>query len=243
MIGYEEIDRVNRELSTVDIKGKNYVVVPQRIKAFRMLYPQGFILTDILSHDDGVVVMQAKAGYYDDRGEPVVLGSGLAFEKQDSTYINRTSYIENCETSAIGRALGFLGLGIDAAICSAEELINAVTNQEKDQEKDQQPPRAPAKPAPAAKKTEVTTSAAVPAPKKAETLPPAKPEKPETPGSYLKRMIARMNQEIDGFNFIEARKTLIKSGAVPDIPSATMSMAQAYQLVSAIFDHYGKKAS
>ena len=107
-VTYEKIAQVNKDLSTVDIKGKDYVVVPQRVKAFRMLYPEGFILTDILSHENGVIVMQAKAGYYDTNGEPKVLGSGLAFEKADSSYINKTSYIENCETSAIGRALGFL---------------------------------------------------------------------------------------------------------------------------------------
>ena len=47
-VTYENIAQVNKDLSTVDIKGKDYVVVPQRVKAFRMLYPEGFILTDIL---------------------------------------------------------------------------------------------------------------------------------------------------------------------------------------------------
>jgi len=46
-----------------------------------------------------------------------------------SSYINKTSHIENCETSAVGRALGFLGIGIDTSIASADEVINAVNNQ------------------------------------------------------------------------------------------------------------------
>ena len=128
-ISYEEIAKVNEGLASVPVKGKDYVVVPQRVKAFRQLFPGGFIRTDILSHENGIVVMQAKAGYYNEGGEAVLLGTGLAFEKADSSFINKTSYIENCETSAIGRALGFLGLGIDASICSAEELVNAINNQ------------------------------------------------------------------------------------------------------------------
>lgn len=157
-ITYTDITQANEGLSTVDVKGKEYVVVPQRVKAFRKLYPDGFIMTDILSHENGVVVMQAKAGYYDEEGNAFVLGTGLAFEKADSSYINKTSYIENCETSAIGRALGFLGLGIDAAICSAEELINAVSNQDK-------PARKPEKAAEVKKDApaEVATVAKVPA--------------------------------------------------------------------------------
>ena len=159
-ITYTDITQANEGLSTVDVKGKEYVVVPQRVKAFRKLYPDGFIMTDILSHENGVVVMQAKAGYYDEEGNAFVLGTGLAFEKADSSYINKTSYIENCETSAIGRALGFLGLGIDAAICSAEELINAVSNQDKPARKPEKPVEVKVKKdAPA----EVATVAMVPA--------------------------------------------------------------------------------
>ena len=51
-------------------------------------------------------------------------------EKESTSYINKTSYIENCETSAVGRALGFMGIGIDASMASAEELVNALVGQE-----------------------------------------------------------------------------------------------------------------
>lgn len=105
-------------------------MVPERVTAFRKLFPEGFILTDIISHDGQTVMMQAKAGYYLENGEPCVLGSGYAQEVKGRGMVNGTSYIENCETSAVGRALGFLGLGINGGgICSAEELANAVVAQ------------------------------------------------------------------------------------------------------------------
>ena len=122
---FEELQKANETLSTMDIKGKDYVLVNERVKAFRMLFPNGSIVTDIIDMHDGVVVM--KATIRDDGGE--ILASGLAYEKESSSYINKTSYIENCETSAVGRALGFIGIGIDTAIASYEEVQNAVNNQ------------------------------------------------------------------------------------------------------------------
>ena len=136
MITYEQIQKANEGLNSIDLKNKAYVLVPERVKAFRKLYPEGFITTDILSLENGIVMMKTEVGYYDgDRR--VVLGTGMAYEKEANGYVNKTSYIENCETSAVGRALGFLALGIDGgSICSAEELINAVNNQ-KQPEKDE----------------------------------------------------------------------------------------------------------
>ena len=60
-----------------------------------------------------------------------MLGTGTAYEKESSTFINKTSYIENCETSAVGRALGMAGFGIDTSVASAEEVKNAINNQTK----------------------------------------------------------------------------------------------------------------
>lgn len=122
---YEEIRKANETLKSIDVKGKNYVEVNQRIKAFRMLYPEGSIQTEILSNENGVVLM--KANIIDEKG--VLLGTGHAFEKESSSYINKTSYIENCETSAVGRALAMCGIGIDTSIASAEEVENAINNQ------------------------------------------------------------------------------------------------------------------
>ena len=146
MISYQDICRANETLKFSDIKGKNYAEVPQRVKAFRMLYPQGFIITDMVSNDGGVCVFKATAGYYGENGEAYTLGTGTAYEKENSSYINKTSYIENCETSAVGRALGFLSIGSDTSIASYEEVQNAINNQEQPekQEKDKPEPYNPA---------------------------------------------------------------------------------------------------
>ena len=121
----EEIKKANESLKATDIKGKGYIEVNQRIKAFRQVYPTGTISTEILSLENGVVMM--KATVLDDDGK--TLATGLAYEKESSSFINKTSFIENCETSAIGRALGFCGFGIDSSVASAEEVENAMLNQ------------------------------------------------------------------------------------------------------------------
>ena len=121
MATYEELVKANALIKTTDVKGKEYAEVPQRVKAFRSLYPNGSITTEILSIADGICVMKATVA--DEGGS--ILGTGTAYEKEGSSYINKTSYIENCETSAVGRALGFAGFGIDTSIASAEEIMNA----------------------------------------------------------------------------------------------------------------------
>lgn len=126
MSTFEEIQKANSTLSTMDIKGKDYVLVNERIRAFRMLHPDGCIVTEMLSNVDGVCVFRATV--MDESG--ATLGTGHAYEKESSSYINKTSYIENCETSAVGRALGMCGIGIDTAVASYEEVQNAVNNQE-----------------------------------------------------------------------------------------------------------------
>ena len=111
MITFEQIQKANEGLTSIDLKNKAYVLVPERVKAFRKLFPEGFITTELLSLEAGVCVMKTEVGYYDgDRR--VVLGTGMAYEKEANGYVNKTSYIENCETSAVGRALGFLALGM-----------------------------------------------------------------------------------------------------------------------------------
>ena len=129
---FEDIVKANGTIVTEPFKGKGYAQVNQRVKAFRMLYPNGTIDTAIISCKDGVVVM--KATIADDAGN--ILATGHAYEKEGSTFVNQESYIENCETSCVGRALGFVGLGIDVSICSAEELKNAVVNQNPKIDKD-----------------------------------------------------------------------------------------------------------
>lgn len=123
-ITYLDIAKANESIKTTDIKGKDYAEVNQRIKAFRMVYPTGTIETTMVSNENGVVIFRAEI-YDDDK----LLATGTAYEKENSTFINKTSYIENCETSAVGRALGMAGFGIDTSIASAEEVQNAINNQ------------------------------------------------------------------------------------------------------------------
>ena len=125
---FEDLQKVNETLLAIDVKGKDYVQVNERVKAFRSLYPEGSITTELLSNNGGVCVIKATVGFEDEKGFHV-LATGIAYEKEGSSFINKTSYIENCETSAIGRALGFVGLGIETSIASAEEVENAIQNQ------------------------------------------------------------------------------------------------------------------
>lgn len=128
MATYEELVKANALIKTTDVKGKEYAEVPQRVKAFRSLYPGGSISTEILSLEGGICVMKATVA--DENGS--ILATGTAYEKEGSSFINKTSYIENCETSAVGRALGFAGFGIDTSIASAEEVMNAQYQQSLD---------------------------------------------------------------------------------------------------------------
>jgi hypothetical protein len=111
------------KLKTIKFKGKDYVEVSERLKAFRELY-KGFSLTSNIVDlsDDRVVI---RASVKDNNGFEIA--SGIAYEILSTKGVNQTSFIENCETSAWGRALGNLGIGIDGGICSADELENALS--------------------------------------------------------------------------------------------------------------------
>ena len=131
-ITFEDIQKANETINTTNIKGKEYAEVNQRIKAFRMLYPNGTIETKLLNNENGICIFKAVVGYLDENQNLIILGTGTAYEKENSTFINKTSYIENCETSAVGRALGMAGFGIDTSVASAEEVNNAIQQQEAD---------------------------------------------------------------------------------------------------------------
>ena len=131
MYRWRELVEANGSIKTTDIKGKEYAEVHQRIKAFRMLCPHGTISTELVSNENGVCVFRATV--LDENG--IILGTGTAYEKESSSFINKTSYIENCETSAVGRALGMAGFGIDTSVASYEEVANAIENQNKDNAK------------------------------------------------------------------------------------------------------------
>lgn len=127
---YNKLEDINKNLKTTDIKGKDYVEVNERLKAFWQLCENGRIITELVSNENGVCVIKAKV--YEDKNDSEPRATGMAYEKEGSTFINKTSYLENCETSAVGRALGNAGIGIDTSVASYEEVSNAILNQDND---------------------------------------------------------------------------------------------------------------
>lgn len=128
-VSYEQIKTANEEIKTTDIKGKDYASVNERIKAFRKVYPTGKIHTSIEEIKDGYVRIKAVVSDEQDR----VIATGTASEEltgdERKDRINETSMVENCETSAVGRALGFAGFGVDIAVASAEDMKKAKENE------------------------------------------------------------------------------------------------------------------
>ena len=128
---YTDLEKVNKDIKTLNIKGKEYADVSARVDAFRKIFPDGFILTEMTHMDDtGMVIFTAKVGFYREDGSMQILATGTSYERANSSQINRTSFIENCETSAIGRALGIMGVGLGSSIASANEVKNAIHQQE-----------------------------------------------------------------------------------------------------------------
>ena len=108
----------------VDIRGKQYLTVARRINDFREQHSDYGIHTEILSVNEDAVV--CRAVITDKEGRQ--LSSGIAEEKRNSSNINKTSAVENCETSAVGRALAFFGMA-GTEIASADEVANAINQQ------------------------------------------------------------------------------------------------------------------
>jgi len=116
-------------MKAVNIKGNDYITVNERLKHFRSegVFMNWGIIETIERLDDKEGVF--KVEILNDHGNIIV--TAHAQEYRDSSYINKTSFLENGFTSALGRALGYLGIGIDTSIASAEEVGNAVNNQNK----------------------------------------------------------------------------------------------------------------
>ena len=118
----------NYKFKTTNIRGKQYVEVNERIKFFRQEdeYKNWTLSTEFTALDSSMCVCKAIVANPEQR----IIASGHAHETQGSSTINKTSYVENCETSAIGRALAMMGIGIDTSIASANEVNEAITKQD-----------------------------------------------------------------------------------------------------------------
>lgn len=108
----------------IDIKGKQYVLVADRVIYFNEKYPEGGITTKLVSkpEDDRVVI---RATVTPDWSMPQRKYTAYSQALWGDGYINKTSAIENCETSAVGRALGFMGIGVIDSIASKDEIDKA----------------------------------------------------------------------------------------------------------------------
>jgi hypothetical protein len=118
----------NYKFKTTNIRGKAYVEVNERIKFFRQedKYNLWGIRTEFPMIDSEQCL--CKCTITDADGD--IIAQGHAHEVRGSSNINKTSYVENCETSAVGRALAMLGIGIDTSIASANEVEDAIAQQQ-----------------------------------------------------------------------------------------------------------------
>lgn len=80
----------------------NYETVESRLAKFWEQYPNGRVHTEIYYYDDNRVVF--RAALYKDMADALPVATGFAEEIRDASPVNRTSFVENAETSAIGRA-------------------------------------------------------------------------------------------------------------------------------------------
>lgn len=121
-VSYEQIKKANEEIENIKLGAKGYAQVNERIKAYRKVYPTGSITTEIQEVKEDYVRVKTTVTDEQDR----VISTGTASEKitgdNKKDYINISSMIENCETSSVGRALGFAGFGVDTSIASAEDM-------------------------------------------------------------------------------------------------------------------------
>ena len=114
------------QFKTTNIKGKPYVEVVERLKYFRANFADHALTTEVVQLTPDFCVLNAIIT--DATGR--VVASGMAQEDRTSSAINKTSYVENCESSAWGRALGNFGIGLEVSIATADEMVIALGKQQ-----------------------------------------------------------------------------------------------------------------
>ena len=165
------VNDLNRSHGVTQRGGKKYTEVYVRVEQFRMAFGETLgIDTNILVDDGKRVVIKATV-----TKDGMTIGSGMAEEIRGSTNVNKTSAIENCETSAIGRALASLGLH-GGSYASANEIA-AVQRKEQAQQEQAQTPATKPQPDPS---VTVTVPSGQPDHTPQVSVHPLDPEEPQT---------------------------------------------------------------
>lgn len=108
----------------IDIKGKKYILVSDRVIYFNETYPDGQIQTELVSQPDSkTIIVKATV-----KPRPEQTFTGYSQAVIGDGYINKTSALENAETSAVGRALAFMGIGVIDSVASVDEINKAGVN-------------------------------------------------------------------------------------------------------------------
>ena len=121
------------------IRNKEYMEVKDRVMIFRKNNPNWAIITKIVENCQQTGSVIFSATIEDENGR--IRGTGHAHEFKDdkSSMVNKTSHLENCETSAIGRALASIGIGIESSYATYDEVMIALDKEERMQEQEGDP--------------------------------------------------------------------------------------------------------
>lgn len=109
----------------IQFKGKAYVLVSDRVNYFNEVYPNGSIQTQLISEPNADMVVVKAIVTPDAKEQRYFTGYSQAKWSDTSSFVNKTSALENCETSAVGRALAFMGIGVIDSIASVDEIKKA----------------------------------------------------------------------------------------------------------------------
>lgn len=107
----EENKKMKRGVKNIK-KYKNYAPVPERVKAFYRVFPEGAIRRKLIFKDEGQrVIVEARVyAIYND--ESTLLANGFSEKVASDEGVDKKSYLENAETKAVGRALINCGFGL-----------------------------------------------------------------------------------------------------------------------------------
>ena len=127
---------------------QDYITVAERVESFYRKFPEGRIITHIVEHDAerGFILMRAEV--YRSAEDVLPAATGHAFELKTEGYVQRTSYIEVCETSCVGRGLAMAGFEVKRGIASREEMEKVARIEREEAARPQPQGAAPARAAP-----------------------------------------------------------------------------------------------